>query len=204
MELKTRLALRMSAKDADANAALKTIERQLTSGRQFRRIARALKPANNAALTKVEIVTTQSHIHSSTGKVVKFDNVKVVNTRHALEAAIIERHKGHFAQANGTPFTRELFLRIGSDNGYNVYLDADETEIHVPEEAFLETSTIMDLLRERHDANPDRCSDEVSFDECFSGLLCSNEKTLTSPSGRHLGLYEALVTAYCNSSGEFS
>jgi hypothetical protein len=51
-ELKARLALRMSAKDADADAAIKTIDRQLTSGRQFRRIAGALKPANNAALTK--------------------------------------------------------------------------------------------------------------------------------------------------------
>jgi hypothetical protein len=56
--LKTRLALRMSAKDADADAALKTIERQLTSGRRFRRIAGALKPVNNATLTNMEIVTT--------------------------------------------------------------------------------------------------------------------------------------------------
>jgi hypothetical protein len=32
----------------------------------------------------------------------------------------------------------------------------------------------------------------------------SREKISTSPSGRHLGLYGALVTAYCNAGGEFS
>jgi hypothetical protein len=30
------------------------------------------------------------------------------------------------------------------------------------------------------------------------------ESTSTFPSGQHLGLYKALVTAHCNSSGEFS
>jgi hypothetical protein len=196
-ELKTRLALRMSAKDAAA-AAIKTIDRQLTSGRRFRRIAGALKPANNAAFTKVEIVTTQSHIHPRTGKVVQVDKVKIVGTRHALETAIIERNKRHFAQAHGTPFTQEPFSRIGRDNGYNVYLDAEGAEIHIPADAFLETRTVMDLLRERHDANPVRWSDEVSFEAFISGFLHWNEKTSTSLSGQHLGLYGALVTDLCN------
>jgi hypothetical protein len=136
--------------------------------------------------------------------VVNFDKVKIVDSRQALEAAICDRNKRHFAQANGTPFTHEPFSRIGSDNGYNVYLDVDGAEIHVPGDAFLETRTVMNLLRERHEAYPGRWLDEVSFDEFISGLLHWNEKTLTSPSGRHLGLYGALVTAYCNSSGEFS
>jgi hypothetical protein len=34
-------------------------------------------------------------------------------------------------------------------------------------------------------------------------LLHWRDKTSTSPSGRHLGLYRALVMAHCNSSGEF-
>jgi hypothetical protein len=199
LELKT-----MSSKDVDADAALKNIERQLSSGRRFRRIAGALKPVNNAALTKVEIVTKQSHIHPSTGKVVTFDKVKIIDTRDALEAAIIDRNKRHFAQAGGTPYTSEPFSRIGSDNRYNRYHDADGTEIHVPEESFLETKTVMELLRERHDANTHRWSDNVSFEEFISGLLHWNEATSTSPSGHHLVLYGALLTAYCNSSGEFS
>ena len=133
-----------------------------------------------------------------------FDKVKIVDTRQELEAAIIERNQRHFGQANGTPFTRAPFSRIGRDNEYNVYIYAAGNEIQVPEDAFLETKTVLEILRERHDANPDRWSDYVSFDEFISGLLHWSEKTSTSPSGQHLGLYGALVTTYCNSSGEFS
>jgi hypothetical protein len=203
-ELKAQLALRMSSKDADTAAAIKTIDRQLTSSSRFCRIARALKPQTSSALTKVEIVTSASHIHPRTGKEVAFRRIKVVYTRHALKAAIIARNKRHFAQASATPFTQEHFSRIGSDNGYNVYQDQDGQETRVPDSSFLETKTVMNLLRERHQANPIRWSDQVFFDEFISGLLHWNEKTSTSPSGRHLGLYGALVTAYCNQSGEFS
>jgi hypothetical protein len=62
----------------------------------------------------------------------------------------------------------------------------------------------MDILKERHQ-NPASCwSALVSFDEFITGFLHWSEKTSTSSSGRHLGMYGALVTAYCNSSGEFS
>jgi hypothetical protein len=44
----------------------------------------------------------------------------------------------------------------------------------------------------------------VSFDEFIAGFLHWKEQMSTSPSGRHFGLYGALVTAYCNSNGEFS
>jgi hypothetical protein len=62
----------------------------------------------------------------------------------------------------------------------------------------------MDLLRERHNAQLVSWSEIVSFEEFIAGFLHWNEQTSTSPSGRHLGLYGALVTAYCNSSGEFT
>jgi hypothetical protein len=62
----------------------------------------------------------------------------------------------------------------------------------------------MDLLRERHTDHIVQWSEIVSFELFIAGFLYWNEQTSTSPSGRHLGLYGALVTAYCNSSGEFS
>jgi hypothetical protein len=83
-----------------------------------------------------------------------------------------------------------------------VYSDAQGKDIQAPEDSFVETKTVMDILRERLLADPTRWSDEVSFDEFISGFLHWNEQTTTSPSGRHLGVYRALVTAYCNSSGE--
>jgi hypothetical protein len=105
-ELKARLALRMSSQYSNVDATIKTINRQLAEGRRFRRIAKVVKPSMLAALTKVEIVTTQFHLHPRTGQVVDSKTVKLVDTRRALEEAIITRNKYHFAQADGTPFTR--------------------------------------------------------------------------------------------------
>jgi hypothetical protein len=124
-ELKARLALRISSKTTDADVAIKNIERQLTDARRFRQISQAIKPTNGTALTKVEIKTSESHLHPKTGLVVTKTTTKVVNTRRALEKAIIERNKRHFAQAEGTPFTQPPLSRIGQENNYDVYLDAD-------------------------------------------------------------------------------
>jgi hypothetical protein len=95
-------------------------------------------------------------------------------------------------------------VRISSKNGYNVYQDAHGNDIHVRDDSFVETKTVMEILRERHNTDSAQWSDDVSFDAFISGFLHWKEQTATSPSGRHLGLYGALVTAYCSSSGEFS
>jgi hypothetical protein len=93
--------------------------------------------------------------------------------------------------------------RIGSKNGYNVFLDAEGNQICLPDTSFIETATAVDILRERQQDPSRPWSEVVSFDEFVYGLLHWKEKTSTSPSGRHLGLYRALVTAHWNSSGEF-
>jgi hypothetical protein len=203
-ELTTRLALRMSLRATDTDAAIENIERQPSDGRRFRWIGRAIKPSTSAALTKVEIVMSESHLHPSTGQVVTKTTTKLVDTRRALKIAIIERNQRHFAQAEGTPFAQEPLSRIGRENNYSMYHDADGRAIYVPEDSFPETKMVVDLLKERHKAQRRGWSPLVSFDEFFSGLLHWREKTLTSPSGRHLQLYGGLVTAHCNSSGEFS
>jgi hypothetical protein len=196
--------MRMSSTATDVHAAIKTIDRQLDEGRRFRRIARVVKPSTPAALTKLEIVTTQSHLHPWTGQVVESKTVKLVDTRRALEEAIIARNKHHFAQADGTPFTRTPLSRIGSSNGYSLCHDDEGRPIHVPEDSFVETHTVMELLRDRQRDQIVQWSDLISFEEFIAGFLHWNEQTSTSPSGRHLGLYGALVTAYCNSNGDKS
>jgi hypothetical protein len=100
MELKSRLAQRRATKDTDPVAAIKNIDRQLNETSRFRRIPRAIKPQPSSSLTKVEIVHTVSLLHPVTEKVVETTTVKTVDTRKALEAAIIERNKRHFAQAD--------------------------------------------------------------------------------------------------------
>jgi hypothetical protein len=203
-ELKSRLAQRRATKDTDPAAAIKNIDRQLNDTRRFQRIARAIKPQPSSSLTKVEIVHTAAHLHPVTGKVVETTTVKTVDTRKALEAAIIERNKRHFAQADGTPFTKLPLSKISSENGYNVFEDAAGHEILLPEDSFVETKMVMELLQARQRDPGTKWFEGVSFDEFISGLLHWNERTSTSPSGRYLGLYKALITSYCNWSGEFT
>jgi hypothetical protein len=173
----------MSSKDADTNAAIKNIDRQLADKRRYRHIARANKPISQANLTKVEIVTECTHLHPKTGKIITFKTVKTGDTRKALETAIIERNKRHFAQAHGTPFTCDPFSRIGSSNGHDVYTDKDGQEIQVPEDSFIETKAVLELLRERQCHPGAHLSEEVSLDEFISGFLHWKEQTYNSPSG---------------------
>jgi hypothetical protein len=61
----------------------------------------------------------------------------------------------------------------------------------------------MALLKEKQRDPGLLWSETVSFDEFVAGFLHWRENTSTSPSGRHLGVYCALITAHCNNSGEF-
>jgi hypothetical protein len=86
--------------------ALKTIDRQLEDKQRFGRIQAAVKPNSSAALTKVELVNETVHIHPVTGKRTVIRTVTTIDTKLELEAAIIARNQRHFAQSEGTPFTK--------------------------------------------------------------------------------------------------
>jgi hypothetical protein len=76
--------------------------------------------------------------------------------------------------------------------------------ITLPDTAFLETKSVLDILQQRlHDPTP-KWSDEITFEQFISASLHWREKTSTSSSGHHLGLYRALITAYIDATGEFS
>jgi hypothetical protein len=205
-ELKARIALRISPKDTDADVALKSINRQLADTKMFARIRQSVKPVSQPALTKeVEIVHTTSHLDPVTGAFIFTKTVQLVDTRAELEAAIIARNKRHFSQAADTPFAKTPLACIGSDNAFNIYNDADGNRLLLPHPAFPESELVMDILKERAEARIPAWSDIVDFEEDFIPVLLHwRERTSTSPSGRHLGLYKALATAYCNSSDEFS
>jgi hypothetical protein len=199
-----RLALRMTPKDTDVEDAIKTIDKQLEDTRRYGRIQAAVKPTSDAALIKVELVNKTAHVHPNTGARTTFRKVQTIDTKKALEAAIIERNQRHFAQAEGTPFTRSPLNLIASENGFNIFTDDAGETITLPDAAFIETQTGIDILRERSQKHCPEWSPTVTFDDFVSALLHWREDMATSPSGRHLGIYRSLVTAYCDSSGEFS
>jgi hypothetical protein len=129
------LALRVTPKDTDIEDAIKTIDKQLKDMRMYGRIQAAVKPTSAAALIKVELVDESAHVHPTTGARTTLCKVQTIDTKKELEAAIIERNQRHFAQAEGTPFTRAPLNLIASKNGFNIFTnDAGET-IALPDAA---------------------------------------------------------------------
>jgi hypothetical protein len=180
------------------------VENQLRDNRRFARIAWTLKPNMSPALTKVETVFTREYVHPRTGERHSIHTTTTIDVRKELEAAIITDNKRHFAQEQGTPFTHPPLQHLHSDNEFNVYKDANDNDIVLPNTAFVENTTVLEILRERADNPTTKWLPELDFDDFISALLHWKETTSTFPSGRHLGQYKALGTAYCNSNGGFS
>jgi hypothetical protein len=148
-ELRRRQATRVAPKGTDEDLAVTNVEKQLQDNRRFSRIARTLKSNSSPALTKVEIVATREHIHPVTGHHHTFTDTMTVDIREELKTAIINRNQRHFAQAEGTPsFTVPPLRFINSNSEFNVYKEAADNDVVLPDDAFVETTTVLDILVE--------------------------------------------------------
>ena len=61
----------------------------------------------------------------------------------------------------------------------------------------------MNILQDALANPPPSIQATIPFEDFIKAFLHWDEKTSTSPSGRHLGLYKSLVTAHCDSGSEF-
>ena len=197
-------ALRISPKDTKPEVAIKNIKRQLNDNATYSRIRQSVNPKVNEPLTKVHVTSKNEYLHPRTGERHTIESSQTVHLRDKLETEILSRNKAHFAQSLGTPFTVPPLSDIQSSNDFNLYQDANGDPIHAPQNAFLETTTVLEVLRKTQEEFKGRWDAKLSFDDFITSLLHWKERTTTSLSGRHLGLYQSLATAHCNSSGEFT
>jgi hypothetical protein len=73
----------------------------------------------------------------------------------------------------------------------------DGTEVKMPVDTFLETVTVLDLLkRPLPGAAKATISSRITLQDFTSAIKAWKERTSTSPSGRHLGHYKLLVKTY--------
>lgn len=63
---------------------------------------------------------------------------------------------------------------------------------------------MLELLQTITSTNTTTWSSDITFDQFTAGLQNWKEQTNTSPSGRHLGVYKALLVAYNDCSKEFA
>jgi hypothetical protein len=113
-----------------------------------------------------------------------------------VESQLIQRNIKHFGQAQGSPFTNEnLTQHLGYDGvtqtantiitGGNI--DTITNNIDGPE---------AQILNALNDGNNDPIiNTDITLNEYMSGFRNWKERTSTSPSGRHLGHYKALLRA---------
>jgi hypothetical protein len=116
---------------------------------------------------------------------------KTVTTPEEVEYFLQIRNRGHFGQAQGTPFTESPFVdsidwQATSDLSEQILAGSATTTItEVPQcQALLHACRAASEL--------DLLPDIISLDEFHGKIRSWRESTSTSPSGRHLGRYKAL------------
>lgn len=108
-----------------------------------------------------------------------------------MNAALFERNCKHFAQADGTPCTREPLLNLIGTNGISESAQ-DILEGKIPSDL----PTPIQLLFEAVQDHVPKLSDKYDLDTMISGFANWKEQTTTSPSGKHLGIYKSLIVAH--------
>jgi hypothetical protein len=120
-------------------------------------------------------------MHPSTSQRVRSVETHVILSRQALEMTILARNKKHFAQAKETPWHRHPLTSISSNTHFNLYVDADDNAIELPPGTFLETATVLQVLKEESAKTHPKWSSDVAFDVFISALLHWKEKLAHHP-----------------------
>jgi hypothetical protein len=111
-----------------------------------------------------------------------------------IEIHLLARNIKHFGQADGTLFTRpeitKLFHYEGTSSYVNMLLKGDYNVENINNLNKTE-KTLLSKLSNRK--NLQYMDNEITLHEFKSSFAKWNEKTTTSPSGRHLGHYKCML-----------
>jgi hypothetical protein len=112
-----------------------------------------------------------------------------IQQKNELNDILRQRNQEHFAQAHGTPFTvpplsRELLFSGVSSQGRAI-LNGKYNNPECPTSAKLIIAELAQIRPELPHTMP--------FHAMITGLSKWRESTTTSPSGKHLGIYKALI-----------
>ena len=165
-------------------------------------------------LTRVQITKEIAHINPHNGKTIYLDLVTnhqvteptliTIDTREELKEAILNRNQQHLSKTRNTPWHQEPLKHINSENNYNASYTANTGDCYsIDESSFIETKTILEIIREEQTKQHSRWQGSISFEDFIDALDHWKESTSTSPSRRDLGVYRALTTAHKDKRGEF-
>jgi hypothetical protein len=174
-----------TAEDSTKEKMLKKIRHREAQLACFSKLSYALKPPGaKGGVNRVE-VKVNGHIVAYTEK-------------NEVERETQKYTRSHFNQAAGTPFTVYPLSEVGTtETQFRTTHLPDGKPVQLPVDTFLETETIFDLLKQPLPGAAEAdISSRISLADFVSAIKVWNEKTSTSPSGRHLGHYKLLVKTY--------
>ena len=164
----------------------RTTQAQYTKN-TFASLRSRFKPPHSQGLNSVIIPNAEA---SARTQQTLITNPKEVETK------IIQRNIIHFGQAEGTPFTQP---RLTQALGYTGVTDVATRILKGHDMSVLLDSLGSGerrTLRQLNDGETSKTiSINISFEEFNTGFRKWREATSTSPSGRHLGHYKALLRA---------
>jgi hypothetical protein len=219
-QLQAQLSQNPSKEIKEEIQAIRNLQRTEQAQKIFRKIRNTLRPVRGGTLAKVEIPRDLSHalkeyssqkspLHSPNQEVTTIlqrivrqkrtapEEWVTIIDRQTLETSILLFCQQHFQQAASTPFGSGHLADILEGSGLTAAGEAMLQGEWQPNSASTRTPELRAFIRRL--AIPDQLRDtppidlEVSVDEYRSALKKWNERTSTSPSGRHLGFYKALL-----------
>jgi len=113
--------------------------------------------------------------------------------RTEIEDTLLEYSREHFAKAHGSPFTSEPLSRLLQYDGLTPFgniIFKGNTDLHsLPLDE--PTRTLLEHLNNKLPSDTPR-THPIDYQLLLNGIKKWPEKTTTSPSGRHLGIYKSL------------
>jgi hypothetical protein len=111
-----------------------------------------------------------------------------IQSKPLLDETLLQSNINHFQQAKDTPFTSPSIIEyIGEDGFHN--------NVHQILNGFIrqDLPTLVTRILHKFKSKSQSIPITFTFEDMCSGYMKWREATKTSPSGKHLGLYKALV-----------
>jgi len=141
----------------------------------------ALKPHNAGGLTHI--------LHSDDNG----DTWQPSTDQGTMEAKLIKHSRQHFSQAHGTPYTMSPLRDLLQYDGLTEFGD-QVFNGNLPQDLEIDPTTCLLLEHQQSLLKPDEETNiALTFEELMVGFKKWPERTATSPSGWHLGIYKSML-----------
>jgi hypothetical protein len=167
---------------------LRQLERAEATKACFSLLRKYLKPCSNGGLAKVQVPDGPDEQGTET--------FKDISEPDEIYRLILDRNFQHFGQANGTPFTvapLKDWLGKAGETEIGQAITKGELKPTLEHPQFPETQVVLDLLQP-FDPPATTISAQVTSSNFKNFFTKWKETTSTSPSGKHLGHYKALLS----------